>query len=215
MSPMNDLFDGFDVEDVAAASRCYKAELDGAFNMRAIMSKSRVETRSAESDNKLFEVLPKNIEPGTSWHVLSGGDIDALSYLRVIIGNTGYFNNVTISSWRISMPAAQQLHNWVDGGQIESLNLVVDQRFARLSLDVLTYIQSWIGEFGGSISVTRTHAKLTLMANTIANKYYVLESSANLNINKRLEQTTIYNDKNLYDFYKTGMVYVAEKSYAA
>lgn len=113
------------------------------------------------------------------------------------------------------MPAAQQLHNWVDSGQIESLHLVVDQRFARLSLDVLTYIQSWIGEFGGSISVTRTHAKLTLMANTIANKYYVLESSANLNINKRLEQTTIYNDKNLYDFYKTGMVYVAEKSYAA
>jgi len=210
-----DLFDGFDMSVVNAIRNNYQSELDGAFNMRSIARQSKIETRIAESDKKLFDVLPLRIEPGTSFHVLSGGDIDALSYLRVIFANTGYFKNVTISSWRISMPAMQQLHAWMDAGLIDRLNLVVDKRFARLSLDVLEYAKSFIYEYGGNISVTLTHAKITLLENSDKNLYYVLESSANLNINKRLEHTTIYNDKGLHDFYRDNLKYIAEKSDAA
>ena len=212
MVKANDLFEGFDLSEVNAIRSNYQSELEGAFNARSIARQSKIETRIAESDKKLLDLLPLKIEPGTSFHVLSGGDIDALSYLRVIFANTGYFKNVTISSWRISMAAMQQLHAWMDAGLIDCLNLVVDRRFARLSLDVLDYAKSFIYEYSGNISVTLTHAKITLLENPEKDIYYVLESSANLNINKRLEHTTIYNDKGLHDFYRDNMRYIAEKS---
>ena len=46
----------------------------------------------------------------------------------------------------------------------------------------------------------RNHAKL-ILGYSKPDYYFVLESSANINTNPRTEQTTIYIDKGLYDFY--------------
>lgn len=208
------LFPQFDPELIKSVKDSYQNELDGAFRARAESAKSRIETRAAESDVILEKLMPEKFEPGTSWHIMSGGDIDALTFLRMLVKRVKYFDELTIATWRFSMPAMQQLHHWLDQGVIDKLNIVVDQRFARLSIDIHSYLKTFLFDYGGTLTVTKNHSKITLAKNIETNDHIVLESSANYNTNYRLEQTTIFNDQKLYQFHLETLNHVSGKSFA-
>jgi len=47
-----------------------------------------------------------------------------------------------------------------------------------------------------------SHAKVTLIGNHKTSDYIVVETSANMSKNNKVEQTAITNDRELYDFYR-------------
>jgi hypothetical protein len=52
---------------------------------RCLKRKSVHVYRRAFSETKLIEILDFKMEPGTSYHCISGGDIDSLSYLKHVL----------------------------------------------------------------------------------------------------------------------------------
>lgn len=61
------------------------------------------------------------------------------------------------------------------------------------------------------VVITNNHSKIILMKTDKGN-YYVLETSANLNENPKIEQFSFSNDKELYDYYSEFFDLLEEKA---
>lgn len=196
-----DLFSDFDPADVAAAAAARADEIEAIGQAQAVRRRASVKTRRVHNAEKLAELLPTTIAPGDSWHVLSSGDIDVLSYTRHLLAGAGYFDELFTTTWRINLEDIQQVTEWMDAGLIAEWHLLIDQRFQRLAPDAYQAAKAATDTYGGSVSMALNHSKVTLASNASTNTWLVLESSANVNTNNRLEQTAIHNSPELHAFY--------------
>lgn len=97
-----DLFDGFDAATVDSITRGLQAQQQATGQARAVRTKSRIQTRRATAEKHLASILPARFERGDSWHVMSHGDIDSLSYLRHALAGVSHFDHVLMSTWCIA-----------------------------------------------------------------------------------------------------------------
>lgn len=97
-----DLFDGFDAATVDSITRGQQAQQQATGQARAVRTKSRIQTRRATAEKHLASILPARFERGDSWHVMSHGDIDSLSYLRHALAGVSHFDHVLMSTWCIA-----------------------------------------------------------------------------------------------------------------
>ena len=172
----NALFEGFDPAEIARASRQIVA--DKAETRRAVAQKSanRHHMRRANAESTLADILPAKIEPGESWHVISRGDIDSLSYVRHILAGVDHLDHVLMSTWCIAKNALTEITAWLDAGRIEQFDL-----------------------YGCRLIVAKNHSKVTLCS--VDDYQVVIESSANVNTNPRIEQSALHNNPELHAFY--------------
>ena len=170
----------------------------------ALRTRTRVHTSRAKSEAVLADLLPPVIASGDSWHVMSAGDVDALSYLAHLL-RAMPADHAIVSTWCMSLDDVQQLAAWLHAGQIARLDVYVGETFPSQygpAFDALcSALRGHPG--GGRVAVFRNHAKVTVMANHKRRYYATAESSANLNTNPRNEQTTITRGRPLACFYKT------------
>lgn len=168
---------------------------------RAMKLSQRVRTARAKSEADLAALLPARIEPGDSWHVISGGNVDSLSYLQHLLG-AGPFDHVILSTWCMSLEDVKQLADWLHSGRIALLDLYVGEIFPSQYAAAFELLCQVIREHGaGRVAVFRNHAKVTVAASHQRGEYLVVESSANLNTNPRTEQTAITASLELAVFY--------------
>lgn len=196
------LLDEFDPAEVAAAIAGRQHDLATMGSSRAMRSQSTARTRRVDSDETLGELIPAQIDPGDSWHILSTGDIDVLSLLRHLLAGAGHFDYVLMTTWRINREDLEQIDAWLNAGKIEEWHLLIDQRFGRLAPDEYQLSRRMVADFGGSVTTCLNHSKVTLCSNEAANTWLVVESSANVNTNRRLEQSAIHHSRPLFDFYR-------------
>ena len=196
------LFVGFSAAEIENAGVQHERELAALGQARAINKQHRVDTRRVTSDEQLAELVPARIEAGHSCHVLSSGKVDVLSFTRHLLAGAGWLAYVLITTWRINRDDLEQFAHWLNAGLIERFDLVIDLRFARLSPDEYRFALELARKYGGFVTLCRNHTKITLASNPQADIWYVLESSANVNTNLRLEQTAIHNCRALFDFYR-------------
>ena len=199
----DNLFEGFDQSQVLAIRDALQSEKRKNPQTIAAATRNHHLTRRAKSNAKLTEILPRQIEEGESWHVLSSGDIDVLSFTAHLISQTTYFEYLLIATWRINLEDLKVVRKWVESGLVERFDLIIDVRFQRLSPDEYQFAKELAREFSGRIVLARNHAKVTLLKSLERNIFYVLESSANVNTNHRLEQTTLHASRSLFEFYET------------
>lgn len=199
---MNDLFAGFDAAQVQAIMNANKAEALERKTAVATRSAQRKNLRRAKSEATLAEILPAKIEPGESWHVMSHGDIDALSYLKHILAGQAHFDHVAISTWCIAKPDLEQIATWLDAGQIDEFALYAGEIFPNQYGDEHEMMRKMCAEYGCKLVIAKNHSKITLAANYADGAYYAIESSANVNTNPRIEQTAIHASRELFEFYK-------------
>lgn len=199
-SILTDLFD-FDPALVASIEAGIASVRIEAGQARAHRRTARHELRRATSEKTLADLLPATIEPGDSWHVISRGDIDALSYLAHAIAGAGYFDRVMLSTWCMAKPDLDQLAAWLDAGRIDHLALYVGEIFPG------GYPSEWAAaldlreRYGARLVVAKNHSKVICAGRDDPGYHLVMEGSANVNTNPRIEQTTITHDRGLYDFY--------------
>ena len=197
----DDLFAGFDPALIASIRSANKVAQVNQGAARAHRTKTRHELRRAKSEKHLADILPAVIAAGDAWHVISHGDIDALSYLRHALTGVAFFERVAVSTWCIAMPDMLELRTWLDSGRIEHLELYVGEIFPSQYGDEHQAAKALVADFGARLVVALNHSKVILASNAAASVWLVMEGSANVNTNPRIEQTTITHDRSLHDYY--------------
>jgi len=198
---MTDLFEGFDPEEVRRAAAQHAADKRETQRASARRSANRHHMRRANAESTLAEILPARIEAGDSWHVASRGDIDSLSYLRHILSGTSHLDHVLMSTWCIAKNDLTEISAWLDAGRIEQFDLYAGEIFPGSYGDEYEQMMSMCQAYGCRLVVAKNHSKITLACNTSESYYIAIESSANVNTNPRIEQSTIHASRDLHAFY--------------
>lgn len=194
------MFEGnYDVTD-----DCYDPDEPGTppqqiIEAKAIKRLERVYARRAWGEKKLFEILGPQFEPGATYHVLSGGDIDSLSYLMHII-NQQDLDYCLFSTWCMAMPDVLQFGKWLEEGKIKRLDAYVGEIFINSYPACWGKLSEILKHNGGRLCVFRNHAKI--FAGTGPLFDFSIESSANINTNPRTENATISISAEMFRFYK-------------
>jgi hypothetical protein len=195
----NALFEGFDPAEIARASRQMVAEK--AETLRAVAQKSanRHHMRRANAEKTLADILPTKIEPGESWHVISRGDIDSLSYLRHVLAGVDHLDHVLMSTWCVAKNDLSEISAWLDSGRIEQFDLYAGEIFPGSYGDEYEQVLKMCELYGCRLVIAKNHSKVTLCS--VDDYQIVIESSANVNTNPRIEQSTMHNNPELHAFY--------------
>ena len=151
------------------------------------------------SEANLDEALPWHLEEGCAYHVISYGDVDSLSYLRHIVKQQR-LKYVMLATWCMAKADAQEILRWVDRGDVGRVDFYVGEIFKNGYRGCLEVLDAICSKTGGRTARVRNHAKL--MAFLGEQFSGVIESSANVDTNPRIEQTCITINRDLAIFYK-------------
>jgi len=156
--------------------------------------------RRAFSETQLLDVLPKEFKDGESYHCITAGDVDSLSYLKVILRQQN-LDYCLFSTWCMASDDILQFDEWLESGRIKKLDAYVGEIFPN------TYKFEWkrLNEIFekhqcGRIAVFKNHSKI--YAGYGDKFYFGFEGSANINTNPRTENGCITIDKGIFEFYK-------------
>ena len=156
--------------------------------------------RRAKSEAVLAEVLPAQLEMGMSYHVISHGDVDALSYLTHIMRNTT-LDALLISTWCMAMPDVEWLRAQSEAWRIGKLDFILGEIFPASYPDEYDAIAAMQRDEMAEMKIARNHAKVMAGSHADTGLYFAIESSSNVNTNPRIEQTAIHMSRELHDFY--------------
>jgi hypothetical protein len=164
---------------------------------------SRKEVKKLIKPENAQEVIRNLPAPGETVHAVLRGNFVLGDVLPYLLTYTGYCPLLRISSLSISNHNAETLRDLVTGGKVGRTMLIVSHWLKGGHEDgAYRKIVTTIGETG-DIKAARCHAKMILIRS--ADYDLVLAGSANLRSCDSLEQITIDNDPDVYDFHAAWM----------
>jgi hypothetical protein len=176
---------------------CTKCDHD--VQARCLRRKDTHVYRRAFSESKLLDILDPVFSPGTSYHCISGGDIDSLSYLKHIIRQQD-LRYLLFSTWCMADDDVLQFGEWVDAKKIARVDAYCGEIFPGSYSGQHKALVDVVRGCGGRCCIFRNHAKIYA---GIGDKFaFAIESSANINTNPRTENTTITVGDEVFRFYK-------------
>ena len=182
-------------------------DVESAADPGAIRTVSVLKTMSTHrkmrmlSEAALSEALPWHLEEGCAYHVVSYGDVDALTFLRHIARGKR-LDYAIIATWCMAQTDADEIASWVGRGIVGRVDFVVGEVFQSHSRyrEIKKTLEATAAACGGRVLRCRTHMKVMVLYG--AEYDACIESSANIDTNPRAEQTCITVDSGLCDFYK-------------
>ena len=150
------------------------------------------------SERTLEEILPSELHAGECHHIISGGDIDSLSFLMWILRKQK-ISRLLCSTWCVSLVDIQELERHHTIGNIGKLDFYVGEILPGSYPAEYKAIGDLCRKTGGRVAVFRNHSKV--MAGVGEKFSFTIESSANINTNPRTENTVVTIDENLCKFY--------------
>lgn len=163
----------------------------------AMETQSEEILRVAFGTGQLMRIGKELPAPGVTRHVLTGGNIDLICFLQWVIQVRGRVGRVFLSCWCISVRDIMILCGWHGRGLLRAVDLVVGDYFPQ------RYPEAWsllnekrgCGVFG-SVSSATIHSKVLLV--DCGSAKVVVESSANCNMNARVENACVTVSESLY-----------------
>jgi hypothetical protein len=156
--------------------------------------------RRAFSETQLLDLTGLNyMKDGESYHFITGGDVDSLSFLKIILRQQD-LKYCLFSTWCMASEDIYQIEEWLNNGKIKKIDAYVGEIFPgtyRLEYQLLKPV---IEKHGGRVAVFRNHSKI--YAGYGDKFYFGIQSSANINTNPRSENACITIGKEIYEFYK-------------
>lgn len=165
---------------------------------RAVKTRNRHETRRAKSEAVLAEIMPAPLDLGVTYHVISGGDVDSLSFLSRVLAEAP-MDYVLLSTWCMALPDVEQIDKWLESGRIGRMDGYGGEIFPNQYPVVHSRFCDVLRAHGGRMAIFRNHAKV--YAGTGAFDF-AIESSANVNTNPRTENTVVSFVRDIFEFYK-------------
>lgn len=153
--------------------------------------------RRVLSELALEKELPWHFERGVSYHCISHGDVDALTYMRVVVKQQR-IKYALISTWCMASEDIAEIRAWIERGNIGRCDFYVGEIFKASYFKQYQELIALCKELGGRVAICRNHAKVMVM---LGDRFdCVVESSAN--VNPRIEQAVITVDSELAHWYK-------------
>lgn len=162
-------------------------------------TRGRYFERRVKSEIALEEELPWHFEDGAAYHCFSFGDVDSLTYLRVIIKQQPV-EYVLLSTWCMAATDVEEIKKWIRRGDLKHIDFYVGEIFQASYASIYLMLTGLVKEFGGRVAIFRNHSKV--MVGFGSRFDFVIESSANVNTNPRSEATVVTVDTGLARWYK-------------
>ena len=158
--------------------------------------------RRAFSESQLLDKLGlEDFKQGHSYHFLTGGNIDSLSFLKLVLRHHK-LDYLMFSTWCMAAEDILQFREWLDEGFIDSLDAYVGEIFPRTYKVEWQMLNRLFSEKNcGKIVCFNNHSKIYAGYNDNEKFYFAIESSANINTNPRQENACIIIDRGLSEFY--------------
>lgn len=135
---------------------------------------------------------------GYSAFGMNNGSFSFGDVIEHVLNHTGPAHAM-ISSWVASQAASEKVVEWLNNRRLISARFLLDRMFTETRRKVYNFI---VRKFGiNSIRTSRVHTKFCVLHND--DWFVVIETSANLNKNVRLESFRITEDENYCGFFKT------------
>lgn len=142
------------------------------------------------------EELPK-IQKGYEYHCLSLGQYNLIDIIEHVVEEIGKCK-IDLAVWTAADSNLIKAKQFLENGSVESMRWMIDPSFVSCQPK---YVQTLTDNFGlNCIRTIPTHAKFIILYNDEFN--VIIQTSMNLNQNKRLESFTIIENNELVDFYK-------------
>lgn len=156
--------------------------------------------RRAFSETQLLDVLGFDFKEGESYHCITAGDVDSLSYLKCVLRQQD-LDYCLFSTWCMSADDIMQFEEWLESGKIKKLDAYLGEIFPGSYKMEWKKINQIFDKYKcGRIAVFKNHSKIYA---GIGNKFaFGIETSANINTNPRTENGCITISNDIYNFYK-------------
>lgn len=161
--------------------------------------------RRAFSESSLIDACGLfDFREGQSYHFITAGDVDSLSYLKAILRQQP-LEHCLLSTWCMAAEDILQLRMWCEQGLIKKLDIYVGEIFPstyKVEFQMLRDMFASDGKNvgGGRVAVFRNHSKI--YAGYGEKFAFGIETSANVNTNPRTENGCITISDEIYHFYK-------------
>ena len=188
--------------------------------------KTALTTISTEDEmrraNGVWELnrLMKDDKPtaGRSIHILTGGNVDLLAHLMWLLQHWPKVRRVFLSAWAISAVDILMCKRYLEEGTIGTLELLLGDIFpSKYKKEWEKLMEMYDAGVITNIYNSAIHSKVMLIDVDDETKI-VIESSANCNMNPRIEQSCITVSSELfrfYDVYLHGVLEDEEARYVA
>ncbi len=167
-------------------------------NVKCLVRNDKNIFRRAFSETQLLDVVGINFKEGENYHCLTGGDVDGLSFLKVVLRQQD-LEYCLLSTWCMAIDDVLQIKEWIEKGKIKKLDAFVGEIFKGSYATEYIKLKEIIEPTGGRVVVFRNHSKT--FAGYGDKFYFGIQSSANINTNPRTENGCITIGKDIFDFY--------------
>jgi len=155
--------------------------------------------RRAFSESQLWDVTPRNFEKGKSYYYMTAGDVDAMSYVKLIIRQQP-LDYLLISTWTIACEDIQQVREWIEDGRVKTVDFFVSELYPKNYRQEWRALKQLTAECGGRAVFFKNHSKCS--AGSGPKFDFVVQSSANFNTNPRTEDAVVTIDTQTFQFFK-------------
>lgn len=156
--------------------------------------------RRAYSETQLLDVVDFDYIPGCSYHFITGGDVDSLSFLKTVLRQQN-LDYLLFSTCCMAAEDILQIDEWIKQGKIKRMDAYLGEIFPSTYRIEYQMMQDLFERHQcGRITVFKNHSKI--YAGYGDKFHFAIESSANINTNPRTENGCITIDKGLYEFYR-------------
>jgi hypothetical protein len=197
----NDIWDDSFFSD-ASCGQCAISfdELEAPKTRSVVLKRNSRDTyRRAFSETQLLDLVDLDFKDGDSYHFITAGDVDALSYLKLVLRQQD-LDYCLFSTWCMATEDVLQFRDWVDSGKIKKLDAYVGEIFPKQYSVQFAALKPICEGTGGRVAVFRNHSKIFA---GYGNKFaFGIESSANINTNPRTENGCITIGSDICEFYK-------------
>ncbi len=205
--PKNDLFSVLGIGDAKTLAKAAKktnpdpepAEKPKSRRSTVLKRRDANIYRRAFSETQLLDLVDLNFQDGDSYHFITGGDVDSLSYLKLILRQQP-LDYCLFSTWCMASEDIYQIQDWLEAGKIKTMDAYVGEIFPGTYQLEYRFLVPVIQKYGGRVAVFRNHAKI--FAGKGPKFAFGIESSANINTNPRTENGCITIGQEIYEFYR-------------
>lgn len=155
--------------------------------------------RRAFSETQLLDVLGFDYKDGESYHCITAGDVDSLSFLKCVLRQQD-LDYCLLSTWCMAGDDIMQIKEWLDAGRIKRLDCYMGEIFPGSYTLEYKRLKQIITPEIGRIAVFKNHSKI--FAGTGPKFSFAVESSANINTNPRTENGCLTIGREIFEFYK-------------
>ena len=163
---------------------------------------TQYEYRRAFSELHLIDAIGKEgLQQGKSYAFITGGDVDALSYLKLVLRYQPRLRHALATTWCMAAEDILQFREWVENGVIGRLDIYVGEIFPSQYKIEWAMLRNMYQELQcGKLAYFRNHSKIFAGVGELFD--FGIQTSANINTNPRTENGCITIGCGLYDFYK-------------